>query len=108
MIIDDDDEKEEEEAEERRTESKKKREKAFCGAPMTPLFAPPLRLPFMYICHTTLHAYTTKNYYTIQRFYGLYSPTQWLTRYRTDRFPYAVASQCICVCVVLVRHSRNI
>lgn len=40
-----------------------------------------------------------KNYYTIQCFYGLYSPTQWLTRYRTDRFPYAVASQRICVCL---------
>lgn len=61
------------------------------------------------ICHTKMcttrrftpceHSYTTKNYYTIQCFYGLYSPTRWLTRYRTDRFPYAVASQHIWVCL---------
>lgn len=57
-------------------------------------------MPYQNVNHAPCCIYSTsENYYTIQCFYGLYSPTQWLTRYRTDRFPYAVASQRICVCL---------
>lgn len=57
-----------------------------------------MHMPYQNVDHAPCCIYSTsRNYYTIQSFYGLYSPTQWLTRYRTDRFPYAVASQHICV-----------